>query len=344
MKDRCWICKKWEEHFYWDHFEESKFHFMKVMNGDFTQKMELPLKFVKNFRVELIDVVALEAPSGKLWEIGLCKEQDHLYFNGGWEKFIEENEVEEYYILIFEYVSDSRFRVRIYDRTGCVRASCNLIDNTRAKQKNVDQTLQNFHNSHSPRIDYNDHTMLHEQATDNKSDSSEGFIKDEEHGMVKVKDDVRIRYSRNCKKEVAKLPPEAKLCLISLRYKVRILEHKFLRKQGNCSFVKLIAPWSIKPVSFITIPLPFVSEHLPQKPNGITVYNQSNKKWFVNCSSNKNSFGFSGKSVSALFHENKIQKGDACVFELKEKRKVVELQMRIVRAKEVFSILTKECF
>ncbi|KAI0504828.1 hypothetical protein KFK09_015781 [Dendrobium nobile] len=132
MKDRCWICKKWEEHFYWDHFEESNFHFMKVMNGDFTQKM--------------------------------------------------------------------------------------------------------------------------------------------------------------------------------------------------------------------TIPLPFVSEHLPQKPNGITVYNQSNKKWFVNCSSNRNSFGFSGKSVSTLFQENKIQKGDACVFELKEKRKVVELQMRIVRSKEVFSILTKECF
>ncbi|PKU65451.1 B3 domain-containing protein Os03g0622100-like [Dendrobium catenatum] len=342
MKDRCWICKKWEEHFYWDHFEESNFHFMKVMNGDFTQKMELPPKFAKNFRVELIDVVELEAPSGKLWEIGLCKEQDHLYFNGGWEKFIEENEVEEYYILIFEYAGDSKFQVRIYDRTGCVRAASNLIDNTRAKQKNVDQTLQNFHNSHSSRTDCNDHPMLHEQPTDNRSDFSKVFIKDEEHGMGKDKDDGRIVYSRNCKKEVAELQPEAKLSLMSLRYKVRILERKFGSKQGNCSFVKLFT-WSMGARPFMAIPLAFVSKHLPQKPNGITVYNQSNKKWYVNCSCRSSSWGFAGKSLFTLLQENKIQKGDACVFELKEKGKVVELQMRIVSAKEVLSILTKEC-
>ncbi|KAI0504830.1 hypothetical protein KFK09_015783 [Dendrobium nobile] len=347
MRERCWSCKKWEEHFYWDHLEESNLHFMKVMDGDFTLKMEFPQKFVKNFRVELIDVVALEAPSGILWEIGLCKEQDRLYFNGGWKKFIEANGIEKGYILVFDYAGDSMFQVRIFDSTGCVKAASNQINNPRAKQKMVDQTWQNFQRTHSSKVACNDYPMLHEQTTDSGSASGIRFI-EEEHGMDKFKDDGRLGSSKICKKEYSEVQPystsETKLSLRNSKDIVNILEQKFASKRGNWSFVKLITRSNITSDPFMAIPIKFVSIHFPRKPFGITVCNQSKKKWYVNCSWRSSSWGFQGKSMAKLVHENKIQKGDACVFELMEKSSNVVMQMRIVGAMEILSILKKYWF
>ncbi|KAL0916817.1 hypothetical protein M5K25_014358 [Dendrobium thyrsiflorum] len=346
MTERCWSCKKWEEHFYWDHLEESNFHFMKVMNGDFTLKMEFPQKFVKNFRVELIDVVALEAPSGILWEIGLCKEQDRLYFSGGWKKFIEANGIEEGYILVFGYAGDSMFQVRIFDSTGCVKAASNQINNPQTKQKEADQTLQNFQKIHSSEVACNDYPMLQEQATDCRSASGIRFI-EEEYGMEKFKDDGRLGSPRICKEECSEVQPysisETKISLRNSQDIVRILEQKFASKQGNCSFVKLITLSNITNLPFMAIPIKFISIHFAKKPYGITVCNQSNKKWYVNCKWTSSSWGFQGKSLCKLVHENKLQKGDACVFELMEKSSRVVMEMRIVRAMEICSILKKYC-
>ncbi|KAK8954503.1 B3 domain-containing protein [Platanthera zijinensis] len=240
MRDRCWNCRKWEEHFYWDHFEESSFRFLKVMDGDFSQRMEFPLKFSKNFRVDLIEVVSLNAQSGQSWEIDLHKEQDRFFFKGGG---------------------------RVGSSNICTQE---LNDLSSYSWSNVNSALV---------------------------------------------------YSKRL---------------------INTLLHNFAGKRWKSSFVKLITKSNINGLSYLTIPKKFISDHIPQKPNAITICNKK-KKWLLRCRGMHNCWGFVGTSLLNFFKENNLKEGDACVFNLKERNKNVVMEMHVLQAKEVVSILKNSC-
>ncbi|XP_020578703.1 B3 domain-containing protein Os12g0592300-like [Phalaenopsis equestris] len=113
-------------------------------------------------------------------------------------------------------------------------------------------------------------------------------------------------------------------------------------QESNYRFVKVMnGDFTHK----MATPIKFVKECIRQKPHGITVFcSESKKRWYVSCSRRSSSWGFCGKSLFKLLQENMIQKGDACVFQLKENRKDVVMEMRIVRAEEVCSILEESYF
>ncbi|KAK8954651.1 hypothetical protein KSP39_PZI002339 [Platanthera zijinensis] len=289
MRDGCWNCKKWEEHFYWSHFEESNFRFLKVMDRGFSEKMEFPMKFSKNFRVDLIPVVSLELPTGQSWEIGLQKEQEHFYF------------------------------------TGCVRVAYDLAIDSRVEQKKADLTLEKFQTSNSSEL-RDDSPMLH-GAYDSRSTSI----------IRACGTDRRVGCSRICNQEHNDLDSDSSSETNS-EDPVKVLQLKFAGKQSKSSFVKIIKPSNLYHNPYMTIPTKFLSEHIPRKPYGITICNPSNKERFVHCKWMNTAWGFYGKSLFKLVQENKLKEGDACVFKLKERKKLV-LEMSIVVAKEVDSIL-----
>ncbi|KAK8968572.1 hypothetical protein KSP40_PGU003777 [Platanthera guangdongensis] len=297
-----WVLElqKWEEHFYWSHFEESNFRFLKVMDRGFSEKMEFPVKFSKNFRVDLIPVVSLEMPTGQSWVIGLQKEQEHFYFTGGWKQFIEANKIKKDQTLIFQYNGDSSFLVQIFDQAGCVRVAYDLAIDSRAKQKKADLTLEKFQISNSSEV-RDDSPMLH-GAYDSRSTSTTRAC-----GAGEIYSGRRVGCSRICNQEHNDLDSDS-------------------RSETN----------SEDPVK--TIPTKFLSECIPRKPYGITICNPSNKELFVHCKWMNTAWGFYGKSLLKLIQENKLKEGDACVFKLKERKKLV-LEMSIVVAEEVDYIL-----
>ncbi|KAL0911460.1 hypothetical protein M5K25_019603 [Dendrobium thyrsiflorum] len=136
----CWNCKKFEEHYYWNHLEETSLCFMKLMEGDFSLGMEFPNKFALKFRVDLPDLITLKVSNGDLWKICLFKEENHFYLKDGWKEFIVANGIEEYYSLFFKYAGNSTFTVKIFDQTGCFRDTTNFTRYNKNKAYEVYQT------------------------------------------------------------------------------------------------------------------------------------------------------------------------------------------------------------
>ncbi|KAK8967644.1 hypothetical protein KSP40_PGU006806 [Platanthera guangdongensis] len=291
---------------------------------------EFPVKFSKNFRVDLIPVVSLELPTGQSWVIGLQKEQEHFYFTGGWKQFIEANKIKKDQTLIFQYSGDSSFLVQIFDQAGCVRVAYDLAIDSRAEQKKADLTLEKFQISNSSEV-RDDSPMLH-GAYDSRSTSTTRAC-----GAGEICSGRRVGCSRICNQEHNDLDSDSRSETNS-EDPVKVLQLKFAGKQSKSSFVKIIKPSNLYRNPYMTIPTKFLSECIPQKPYGITICNPSNKELFVHCKWMNTAWGFYGKSLLKLIQENKLKEGDACVFKLEERKKLV-LEMSIVVAEEVDYIL-----
>lgn len=84
----------------------------------FHHVQRLPTKFVKDHEDDLSSIVTLSDPNLKEWKIGLEKYEDDVWFNEGWEKFVEHYSITKENILVFKYEGDSRFHVVIFDMSG----------------------------------------------------------------------------------------------------------------------------------------------------------------------------------------------------------------------------------
>ncbi|KAF5190975.1 hypothetical protein FRX31_019438 [Thalictrum thalictroides] len=93
--------------------------FFKIMFGDFTEKLRLPLAFLKHFTRGLPNEVILEIAPGARWIVKLEKVENSVFFGKGWQGFIDDNAIEFAYLLVFSLFGNSKFYVRIYDKTCC---------------------------------------------------------------------------------------------------------------------------------------------------------------------------------------------------------------------------------
>ncbi|XP_064959575.1 B3 domain-containing protein REM16-like [Musa acuminata AAA Group] len=115
---RCLECRKWKQHYYWNHFEATKRSFFKVLIADFSRKLSIPRKFVLHFK-DLPKDAKLKGPSGNLWNVKLKRSGDDVAFTGGWSKFAEDHLLELGDFLVFRYIGDSCFKVLVFDKTAC---------------------------------------------------------------------------------------------------------------------------------------------------------------------------------------------------------------------------------
>jgi hypothetical protein len=78
----------------------------------------IPIKFVMEFGDELSDVATLTAPNGHLWQVGLVKENMEIWFDDGWQEFMEYHSIHYGYFLVFRYEGNSKFHVLVFDNTA----------------------------------------------------------------------------------------------------------------------------------------------------------------------------------------------------------------------------------
>ncbi|GJN24042.1 hypothetical protein PR202_gb11752 [Eleusine coracana subsp. coracana] len=125
----CRVCMEWQEHCYWSHMADEKKHFFKVLAGDFTESIGLPSRFANNFNGHISEVVTLKSPSGKIWSIGVCSDNDEVVFRSGWKEFVSTHSIEEGDYLLFKYTGVSAFDVLIFDSSGCEKTSSHFSNN-----------------------------------------------------------------------------------------------------------------------------------------------------------------------------------------------------------------------
>ncbi|XP_043713905.1 B3 domain-containing transcription factor VRN1-like [Telopea speciosissima] len=93
------------------------------------QRLRIPVKFIREFRDELSNIAVLQVPSGKIWSIGLRKCNEMVWFDTGWQEFVEYYSILENYFLVFRYDGNSKFYVSIFDTTTCeIEYPCDTMD------------------------------------------------------------------------------------------------------------------------------------------------------------------------------------------------------------------------
>jgi len=75
----------------------------------------VPDKFVSKFKDELSVAVALTVPDGHVWRVGLRKADNKIWFQDGWQEFVDRYSIRIGYLLIFRYEGNSAFSVYIFN-------------------------------------------------------------------------------------------------------------------------------------------------------------------------------------------------------------------------------------
>ncbi|XP_017971809.1 PREDICTED: B3 domain-containing transcription factor VRN1 isoform X4 [Theobroma cacao] len=73
------------------------------------KKLRIPDNFVKKFRDELSVAAALTVPDGHVWRVGIKKADNKVWFQEGWQEFVERYYIRVGYFLIFRYEGNSAF-------------------------------------------------------------------------------------------------------------------------------------------------------------------------------------------------------------------------------------------
>ncbi|XP_039121996.1 B3 domain-containing protein Os01g0723500-like [Dioscorea cayenensis subsp. rotundata] len=100
---------------------ERKPHFFKVLLGDFSQRLRIPVEFLKHISTATSKRVTLKGPSGRCWNAELGKSSKGTFLCGGWAEFAEDHALREYEFLVFQYDGDFTFTVKIFGVNACER-------------------------------------------------------------------------------------------------------------------------------------------------------------------------------------------------------------------------------
>ncbi|KAG4164768.1 hypothetical protein ERO13_A13G036900v2 [Gossypium hirsutum] len=79
------------------------------------KKLRIPDNFVKKFRDELSVAAALTVPDGHVWRVGIKKVDNKVWFQEGWQEFLERYYIRVGYVLVFRYEGNSAFSVSIFN-------------------------------------------------------------------------------------------------------------------------------------------------------------------------------------------------------------------------------------
>ncbi|GMY09767.1 B3 domain-containing protein REM16-like [Fagus crenata] len=104
---------KWAEDIYWSHFQT--IHFTQFLLRGYNRQLAIPQKFVDNLKKKLPQSVILKGPSGLTWNVDLTTNDDTLFFNHGWQEFVQDHSLKETDLLVFRYDGGSQFDVLIFD-------------------------------------------------------------------------------------------------------------------------------------------------------------------------------------------------------------------------------------
>ncbi|XP_049347814.1 B3 domain-containing protein REM20-like [Solanum verrucosum] len=96
--------------------------FFKVFIPETSEKrLKVPTGYTDYMNGILPRNVLLRDRFGNMWPIGVTKSQKHIYFEYGWEIFIEDNILELGDFFIFDYDGTRTFDFKLLGRNGCLK-------------------------------------------------------------------------------------------------------------------------------------------------------------------------------------------------------------------------------
>lgn len=96
----------------------SKAKFILQMHGNFKDNMAVPDRLVDHFGGKISGTIKLEAPTSQIFDVGVAKKTNKMILQSGWEAFVDANQMQENYFLVFRHLGMSCFKVTVFDSHG----------------------------------------------------------------------------------------------------------------------------------------------------------------------------------------------------------------------------------
>ncbi|WVZ96682.1 hypothetical protein U9M48_042287 [Paspalum notatum var. saurae] len=128
MSSACENRMGWQDHQDRNGMSNKKRRFHVVADESFKRYMRIPLEFGSYLR-EIVpdsDTIKLNAPSGCIYDIGVCREMGEIVLRSGWDVFATAHNLEQNDNLVFKVCGKATFKVQMYSSCGgCQKiASC----------------------------------------------------------------------------------------------------------------------------------------------------------------------------------------------------------------------------
>ncbi|KAB1207422.1 B3 domain-containing transcription factor VRN1 [Morella rubra] len=261
-------------------------HFFKIILPSTLadKKLMIPERFAGNIGDELSTIATLTLPSGRVWQVGLKKDEKKIWFHEGWQDFVKSNSVGYGYFLVFRYEGNSNFYVLVFDTTA-TEIQYGLGKSSELEDPGDSMELDDTKKSRQG--------ILNKTEMSTKNEDRETSVREKLSSTSSKTRRMMCRGRERAIKAARMLKPKAPSFISVLRpylYVPAGFACKYLR-QHQIAILKIAdgQQWSTK--------------YRPQTPSSSAVR--------------------IGEGWTEFSRENNLEKGDVCVFELIQMKPVV---------------------
>ncbi|KAJ1266117.1 hypothetical protein BS78_08G126400 [Paspalum vaginatum] len=290
----CENCRKWQEHYYWEHMDVSKFRFFKFMS--------IPDKFAKNFNWG--DSLDLKAPSGEIWNTGIAKHASKVFLmSAGWEDFVKAHELQEH----FNDMADKGRQSQGYSMSDC--------EDTATPSQMVGSS---FHYASTSKKPVGRHPRRRLESPESSNDHvKQGAIDEEESDEENANSNCyySVTANRLCDEEKEKVSRLVWIQPDNPAF-VTVLKMSHVRRRSN----------------YLIFPSQFAADHLDSRLQEITLLRPNRKeKWCVKYYHTADARGIRNHNFYKFVQDNNLREGDICAFELMKAGRKVTMTVHAVR-------------
>ncbi|OVA05174.1 B3 DNA binding domain [Macleaya cordata] len=100
----------------------SHHHFFKVYFPNLSSHhLKIPASFIDKFDRALPEKAIIKDHFGRFWHVEVAKVDNELFFQNGWQGFVEHHCLKTGDFLVFKYNGNSVFDVKVFDNSECER-------------------------------------------------------------------------------------------------------------------------------------------------------------------------------------------------------------------------------
>ncbi|KAL2328894.1 hypothetical protein Fmac_022321 [Flemingia macrophylla] len=309
--------------------------FFAIINN--TNLLKVPEDFLKNLSEDFSGDAILVGTSGGQWQATILKKGNDTYMQNGWPQFLTDNSVILDEFLLFRYLGDNCFQVQIFGKNGCERPC--LIE-TRQEEA----ATPSFVRTESRQRKTSFGSFLHGFKSCHEGTTSRGCkTKKARHKQAATPSLVRtnkIKQGKTCassfrlhefKSSQEDLVFSHKASL-SKNYpkphnsiKIEISEARRLAESftsGKPHWKHLLRKSNVENPCILHIATEFARMYIPEAVKSIILWNSEGKFWEVTVNSQSQRYTQLTTGWGRFVRDNKLMRGDTCIFELEERNEV----------------------
>ncbi|KAI3851948.1 hypothetical protein MKW98_019947 [Papaver atlanticum] len=301
-------------------------HFYEIIHTSIItdKRLELPKEFIVKYEKELSEHSIIKVPNGGIWRIGLRNAEGVILFENGWPEFMELYSICVGHVILFRYEGNSEFQVHIFGIDANEIDYPSHIDNT-----NHEVEMTSAHSNEDEVEVVSTHSGS-TQSNNEASMSSESFLNQKAHPARHV-------------------PPK------KTRKQKRIILKRFHTKEfkdtleaaeafqsENPSFKIMLQASHIKK-GCMRVPVAFANSYFGNITRMATTLRISDGRiWevgYISRTITEKTENTLSKGWPKFVADNHLMEGDACVFELVD-RKNIKMNVHVFRQQKTFSKVT----